>query len=61
MQTITLGSRYKDSATGFAGTATAHIRYLGGDEQVQLATAKSDTNEGVSSEWFAVNRVSPAE
>lgn len=60
MDTVTLGSKYRDTATGFVGTATAEIRYLGGDHQVLLEVAKADLSTGVSSEWFRIGRLTTA-
>lgn len=51
---ITLGVRYRDSATGFAGCATARTVYLSGAISVQLEAVG---DRGIVSEWIAESRL----
>lgn len=49
----------KDDPTGFTGTVTARIEYLGGDVQYRVEALSHDGKE-VKSEWFHESRLSAA-
>lgn len=53
---ITLGSAYRDDATGFWGVATAHTKNLGCTSQVCLEKQQPDGT--IIAAWFALGRLS---
>ena len=56
---IEFGKEYKDSISGFKGTATAVASYWHGVDQVQL-TAKQQTDMAEPVEaWFNASRLTP--
>jgi hypothetical protein len=51
---ITLGSKVKDTVTGFEGTATARAEYLDGRVSVQVEALRDGKP---ISEWFPESRI----
>lgn len=52
---VDLGKRYRDTATGYDGTATARSEYLGHSPTVQLS--RLDNYGKVDSEWLPEGRL----
>lgn len=52
---FTLGSKARDTVTGFTGTVTARAEYLQGATQVRLE--RLDNDGKLSAEWFDENRL----
>lgn len=56
MRSVTLGKKYKDTITGFEGTATARCHYLSGCDHIQLAALVDGL---VKEPWFDMPRLKP--
>jgi hypothetical protein len=54
---IKLGSKVKDSITGFSGIATARAEYLYGCIQIQITPDKLKDETTIDSVWFDEQRV----
>lgn len=55
---VVLGNKYRDSVTGFVGTATGKAEYLSTSGSVLL---ESLVETKPVREWFDINRINPAE
>lgn len=57
-KTIELGTKARDAISGFEGTVTGHVRYLSGEDRLELTSP--NLNDGhVVTEWFDLSRVEP--
>ena len=56
MKNIYLGYRYRDKITSFVGTATSHVQFITGCDQLHL---QPDTKDGafVEGHYFDINRL----
>lgn len=59
MTTCTLGQKYRDTITGYEGTATARTEYLGNSPSVRLERA--DETGKPEEEWFTESRLGEVE
>ncbi|MDB5937513.1 MAG: hypothetical protein JWQ01_4857 [Massilia sp.] len=57
MNSIVLGSTYKDKITGFEGVATGFVQYLTGCNQALLAPRCGDDGALRDSQWFDQQRL----
>jgi hypothetical protein len=58
MSAVRLGERYRDSITGYEGTATCRAEHFEGSVKVLLERGHPDTG-AQDEEWFNEGRLSP--
>ncbi len=56
---IVLGQEYRDTITGFTGTATGKCEYYNGGTQIQLTPKLDKEGKLQKSGWFYPNDLTP--